>query len=110
MEDFGLHGGDFLRVGREGSQRVGEVAPEKDGPVASDDSDGDRVAMQGLGEGAVLAHQLGIHAAAPGTIGLAGRAALPRRLANGRKSMTLNTLRILADTLGVLVRDLVGKP
>jgi len=31
------------------------------------------------------------------------------RLENGRQSMTLNTLKIIADTLGVRVRDLVGK-
>jgi len=31
------------------------------------------------------------------------------RLENGRQSMTLNTLQIIADALGVRVRDLVGK-
>jgi transcriptional regulator with XRE-family HTH domain len=31
------------------------------------------------------------------------------RLENGRQSMTLNTLKMIADTLGVRVRDLVGK-
>jgi transcriptional regulator with XRE-family HTH domain len=31
------------------------------------------------------------------------------RLENGRQSMTLNTLKIIADTLEVRVRDLVGK-
>jgi transcriptional regulator with XRE-family HTH domain len=31
------------------------------------------------------------------------------RLENGRQSMTLNTLKIIADTLGVPVRDLIGK-
>jgi XRE family aerobic/anaerobic benzoate catabolism transcriptional regulator len=31
------------------------------------------------------------------------------RLENGRQSMTLNTLKIIADTLGVRVRDLVEK-
>ena len=31
------------------------------------------------------------------------------RLENGRQSMTLNTLKIIADALGVRVRDLVGK-
>jgi DNA-binding phage protein len=31
------------------------------------------------------------------------------RLENGRQNMTLNTLKIIADTLGVRVRDLIGK-
>jgi len=31
------------------------------------------------------------------------------RLENGRQSMTLHTLKIIAGTLGVRVRDLVGK-
>ena len=30
------------------------------------------------------------------------------RLENGKQSMTLRTLKIIADTLGVRVRDLVG--
>ena len=31
------------------------------------------------------------------------------RLENGKQSMTLRTLKIVADTLGVRVRDLIGK-
>jgi transcriptional regulator with XRE-family HTH domain len=31
------------------------------------------------------------------------------RLENGKQSMTLRTLKIIADTLGVRVRDLIGK-
>ncbi len=31
------------------------------------------------------------------------------RLESGRQSMTLNTLKIIADTLGVRVCDLLGK-
>jgi transcriptional regulator with XRE-family HTH domain len=31
------------------------------------------------------------------------------RLENGRQSMTLNTLKVVADALEVRVRDLIGK-
>ncbi|HTW57281.1 MAG TPA: helix-turn-helix transcriptional regulator [Terriglobales bacterium] len=31
------------------------------------------------------------------------------RLESGKQSMTLRTLKLIADTLGVRVRDLVGK-
>jgi transcriptional regulator with XRE-family HTH domain len=31
------------------------------------------------------------------------------RLENGKQSMTLRTLKIIADALGVRVRDLIGK-
>ncbi|MGA2722669.1 MAG: hypothetical protein ABSG79_09670 [Bryobacteraceae bacterium] len=35
-------------------------------------------------------------------------ARLAPRLENGKQSMTLRTLKIIADTLGVRVRDLIG--
>jgi len=31
------------------------------------------------------------------------------RLENGKQSMTLGTLKLIADTLGVRVRDLIGE-
>lgn len=31
------------------------------------------------------------------------------RLESGKQSMTLRTLKLIADTLGVRVRDLIGK-
>jgi transcriptional regulator with XRE-family HTH domain len=31
------------------------------------------------------------------------------RLENGKQSMTLDTLKIIAEALGVLARDLIGK-
>jgi transcriptional regulator with XRE-family HTH domain len=31
------------------------------------------------------------------------------RLENGKQSMTLRTLKLIADTLGVRVRDLIGQ-
>jgi transcriptional regulator with XRE-family HTH domain len=44
---------------------------------------------------------------------LADRTGLNRvhlyRLETGKQSMTLRTLKLIADTLGVRVRDLVGK-